>query len=321
MRLVELLCTVYHARALGSAMDVFAQQQRCYSQYAARISAEMPPLAHRMHHLNANLAKRRMRVNASCSRPARQQPLFLGGGFGSTGTKSLLEAMKSLGFVVWHADRSTVPTTTRPSAFRAPIRAAWQSGATCERLDACDERLSRCDERLDKVCYRVPDDVDAYLDLPSAEAFLDLLWANRDVRVLLTRRRADDWVRSRLTKFGPDTNAPMDRPCGLRLGSFTKSRTARLFDLHAELIKCIVPASQLLEMHIEANHTVGLMSKLSWFTRGRELPHTIPAEFPVGEACRKECFGTFDDSESEVAEPTVAELEELVRRQNDLLSS
>ena len=113
----------------------------------------------------------------------------------------------------------------------------------------------------------------------------------------------------------------MDRPCGLRLGSFTKSRTARLFDLHAELIKCIVPASQLLEMHIEANHTVSLMSKLSWFTRGRELPHTIPAEFPVGEACRKECFGTFDDSESEVAEPTVAELEELVRRQNDLLSS
>ena len=107
-------------------MDVaFAQHQRCYSQYAARISAEMPPLAHRMHHLNANLAKRRMRVNASCSRPARQQPLFLGGGFGSTGTKSLLEAMKSLGFVVWHADRSTVPTTTRPSAFRAPIRAAW----------------------------------------------------------------------------------------------------------------------------------------------------------------------------------------------------
>ena len=49
---------------------------------------------------------------------------------------------------------------------------------------------------------------------------LDLLWANRDVRVLLTRR-LDDWVRSRLTKFGPDTNAPMD--ClGLRLGSFTR---------------------------------------------------------------------------------------------------
>ena len=48
----------------------------------------------------------------------------------------------------------------------------------------------------------------------------------------------------------------------------------------------------------------------------------VPAEFPVGQACRgsKECFGTFD-SESEVAEPTVAELEELVRRQNDLLSS
>ena len=82
-----------------------------------------------------------------------------------------------------------------------------------------------------------------------------------------------------------------------------------------------MPASQLLEMHIEANHTVGLMSKLSWFTRGRELPIGVAAEFPVGEACRKECFGTFDDSESVVAEPTVAELEELVRRQNDLLSS
>ena len=51
-----------------------------------------------------------------------------GGGFGSTGTKSLLEAMKSLGFVVWHADRSTAPTTTRRPSSACTMGTRWASG-------------------------------------------------------------------------------------------------------------------------------------------------------------------------------------------------
>lgn len=279
--LLEPCTTSTNARVQTSPQYTFTHQQRCYSNYAAWVSSAVPALARRVYSLNASLAMRHTHVQTarSCSANVRQRPLFLGGGFGSTGTKSLLEAMALLGFVVWHASRSTGRTAMRPDAFRLPILRAWRTGAVC-------------DEHLDEACYRVPGDVDVYIDNPSAEAFLDFWWANQvcsdNVRVILTRRRADDWVKSRSTFTG--INAPVDRPCGIHLDRVTPHQAAQLFDLHAELIKCIVPAPQLLEMRIEVNHTRGLMSKLSWFARGRELPDDVPAEFPLGRECRG-CYG------------------------------
>ena len=96
-----------------------------------------------------------------------------------------------------HENGSSASATIAPNDFRRSISAAWAA--------------SDCREQLGALNYRLPPSVGALVDRPSAEAFLDFWWANPNALVLLTRRPALEWVRSR-AKFGQAMNLPVDRP-------------------------------------------------------------------------------------------------------------
>ena len=131
---------------------------------------------------------------------------------------------------------------------------------------------SDCREQLGALNYRLPPSVGALVDRPSAEAFLDFWWANPNALVLLTRRPALEWVRSR-AKFGqamnlpvdrpnpnpnPNPNGrgrpqphphpnpiqamnlPVDRPCRLSFADASTDELAQLLTLHDELVRCVV---------------------------------------------------------------------------------
>ena len=180
---------------------------------------------------------------------------------------------------VWHAKvRSDLPQL---QSHRFKVIHAWRWG---------DEW---CDKQLDKASYRVPISVDAYIDRPTAEAALDLYWANShpaapdqwrkpDVLVLLTRRHGESWAGKRAQRYGAHMNLPIDRPCSGRALFMTNATVAgRLLDLHAELLKCITPPQALIEVDVKApDATHGLMSRLSWRLLGRGLPAGSHGIFP-----------------------------------------
>ena len=89
---------------------------------------------------------------------------ILGVGLGRTGTKSLTQALRTLGFTTLHNDRTRLN----------------------EVIDGRDPAPD----------FRIYDDVDAVTDLPSAYFFRELLEAYPDARAILTERDTDSWARS-----------------------------------------------------------------------------------------------------------------------------
>ena len=264
-----------------------AREQRCYSEYSVGVAraasawaSDQHAVASWMSTLNATLAQRRAQVlqRAGAAPASRKRALVLGAGFGTTGTTSLAVALANLGLEsVWHSHvgpkaASADGTLVSPQDFREPIFAALRAKGGNDR----------CDARLNAATYRLPSSVDALVDEPAAESFLDFFWANGpNSIVVLTRRPADDWVRARTAKFARP-HAPLDRPCGnLLAGSFRPETTARLFELHNELITCVCPPARLVDIDIFTRGTAGLMNNLSRAIFGSDLAAGVSAEFPT----------------------------------------
>ena len=102
-----------------------------------------------------------------------------------------------------------------------------------------NNKLAKQRKQLDELNYRLPPSVGALVDRPSAEAFLDFWWANPNALVLLTRRPALEWAKSR-AKFGQAMNLPVDRPCRLSFADASTEELAQLLELHDELVRCCV---------------------------------------------------------------------------------
>lgn len=133
---------------------------------------------------------------------------ILGVGYGRTGTSSLYEALKILGFTCIHYDR--------------------------ERLnDVLDGSNPDPD-------FRRYDDVDAVTDCPSAHFYRELLAAYPDCKAILTVRNEDDWWRS--MKYHMTRGHPLYQPTlwdciANRLG--IRTRWGRSYNrFHAQVIAC-----------------------------------------------------------------------------------
>lgn len=144
-------------------------EEACYERYSsAASSVNSPKLRTWMKEQRQGFSARRQAIWLLAGSPSpRAKPLVLGGGFGSTGTTSLAEALQRLGLVTWHASAgklvhengSSTSATIAPNDFRRSISSAW----------AADD----CREQLGALNYRLPPSVGALVDRPSAEAFLD----------------------------------------------------------------------------------------------------------------------------------------------------
>ena len=242
-----------HALRLDRASDRDAACFQSYIGQAAGLgNAKITTWAHA---LNASFAARRETVRWLSSAPEqRARPLVLGGGFGSTGTTSLLQALEKIGLVAWHAAYGPAVNSTSPNDFRLGIMTPWFGAGS---VDACHVRLNA-------ATYRLPSGVGAIVDRPTAEAFFDFWWANPSATVVLTRRPGRDWVRSRVAKFQRRDAMPVDRPCGLRLSDArSDDEIVRLLRFHDEAVRCVVPAERLVEVNVFAQRgSDGLMDRL-----------------------------------------------------------
>lgn len=247
----------------------------CVRRYAHQLQAfnDTPAIRIRSEALLDGLDER-IRATRNSSVLASATPLFIGAGFGSSGTRTLALVLARNGLVVYHASDILAPkqlvfgpVTRRHSAFthkwRHPIVAAERASAGNANGNS-DDDIRRCHHSLNGVDWgaafgshsttllkphgaRRPD---AIVDMPTAEYLLDLIRAVPNYGALLTLRAPSSWVEARRLHCGNahrcGMRAPIDRPCGLKMQHLGAAVTAKLYTLHTELVQCVVPPERLL---------------------------------------------------------------------------
>jgi hypothetical protein len=180
-----------------------------------------------------------------------ERNLILGAGSGSTATHSLQKALKMLGLTTSHY--------TDNHRHRKWARQILNllGGAYAPDVPMNETSANACRQELRLFNYSsLSSSVDAVLDTPVAETFIDIFLSFPRARVILTSRPSSNWVRSRLSQDKDDGFVPLQEPCGLYLGfgrtKFDKKEIADLFDLNNRLVKCIVPKAQLFEINVWA---------------------------------------------------------------------
>lgn len=174
----------------------------------------------------------------------------IGAGMGTTATSSLAAALSDFNLTVFHSRTGllgagkSLPQSPQgypldPDAHRAPVLAAYQDSE------------ANCHAQLDAFNYTLPAGVDAWLDNPTADVFVDLLLANPQAAVVLTTRPAADWIADR--GHYSDMRLPVQRPCGdARVADLNVSDAVveHLMNSYHELVRCMVVPSRLLEIDV-----------------------------------------------------------------------
>merc|ERR1712070_60412 len=117
--------------------------------------------------------------------------LVLGAGFGATGTHSLAMVLSKLGLRTWHFDM--VYERGRWKGQYLPWTAALIKTLAVNATHGCQNILHNFD------FTSLPTAAQAIVDTPVAELFVNLFMSFPRSRVILTKRPANQWVRSRLT--------------------------------------------------------------------------------------------------------------------------
>jgi len=222
--------------------------------------------------------------------------IIFGAGVGTTGTRSLKVALGALGARVVHCCNTPAVTS---------IMAPYGLGASLEdRKPMSNKEILECRAALHSFNYAsMPVHTDAFMDTPVAEVFLNLFLAYPRAKVILTTRNATEWVATRIKHHALNGFAPMQEPCGLFMqyprDTFDVEELERLFELQNDLVRCLVPQQQLLEINVwteTPQRMEGFMDELADFL---VLPRPNAAEpfpghriwNPLRENFRADCLG------------------------------
>ena len=232
----------YRNKALALPVARSRRVGFCVENYANTLSSIVAKLPTQFQPVLKNTAKQLLawkhRVAFSSTRSPRR--VVLGAGFSSTGTDVIAAALRRFGLTSWRATEeykgrvSLHDETLTPDAFRRPLVEAWAKGANCNLL-------------LNRFNYDLPQGVDAYLDRPSAEAFLDFWWNQPHAKVILSSRAPHNWAQHRSQHYRV-INAPIARPCGINVHHLSTSVNSLLFAKHAAMVKCVVRPADLFEI-------------------------------------------------------------------------
>eukprot|EP00928_Gymnodinium_smaydae_P097239 TRINITY_DN8761_c0_g1_i2.p1 TRINITY_DN8761_c0_g1~~TRINITY_DN8761_c0_g1_i2.p1 ORF type:complete len:281 (+),score=14.58 TRINITY_DN8761_c0_g1_i2:260-1102(+) len=214
--------------------------RRCMHQYVDRLDSLRPALgAH-------------LRDESYPLRNASDRRIIIDAGFGTTGTKSLMDALKSFGLGVqhWHKGRHPQFSLAVEAAFRLPRH-------------ECIAKVQEAD------FASLLDQVEAVMDTPVAEVFIDLFLSFPNAKFILTTRASKDWASSRVDNHS-NTVMPIERPCGLprlgeSVGNFSLTDIQELFDAHNDLVRCAVPKHRLYEINVFDHPADNIMTELSHF--------------------------------------------------------
>eukprot|EP00931_Biecheleriopsis_adriatica_P072106 TRINITY_DN4613_c0_g1_i3.p1 TRINITY_DN4613_c0_g1~~TRINITY_DN4613_c0_g1_i3.p1 ORF type:complete len:549 (+),score=66.83 TRINITY_DN4613_c0_g1_i3:3-1649(+) len=201
----------------------------CIASYADALDAVRP-------NLGASIRKHPLKPKTTSSRR-----LILGAGAGSTATRSLAQALRTLNLTVSHwrsmDDLWKYWTTSLLGVL----------GGNPEEVEP--HPTAGCQEQLREFDYLNLPYTDALLDTPVAKLFLSIFLTFPKAKVILSTRPSADWAANRVKKH-PFTFAPMQEPCGLTVHSFSAAELGKMLDLHNDLVRCLVPKDQLMEFDI-----------------------------------------------------------------------
>lgn len=215
-----------------------------------------------------------------------QRSVIIGGGMGTTGTKSLHAALKLLGLNVWHAGRNSTW-----DARRNDVTYLLKTGQAKEI------------HNFDFV--GLLDGADGAIDCPTAEVFIDLFLSFPNAKVVLSTRPPQSWAASRL-KHHSGTLVPKQEPFGAQIGSkgFESIETlAKLYQINNDFVRCVVPKQQLLEYDLWADNPDrirGLLKEIQNFAGGSSDPDVpFPHKQFVAQAVRWVDMDTEEECEAE----------------------
>eukprot|EP00931_Biecheleriopsis_adriatica_P072104 TRINITY_DN4613_c0_g1_i1.p1 TRINITY_DN4613_c0_g1~~TRINITY_DN4613_c0_g1_i1.p1 ORF type:complete len:547 (+),score=80.18 TRINITY_DN4613_c0_g1_i1:94-1734(+) len=242
----------------------------CIASYADALDAVRP-------NLGASIRKHPLKPKTTSSRR-----LILGAGAGSTATRSLAQALRTLNLTVSHwrsmDDLWKYWTTSLLGVL----------GGNPEEVEP--HPTAGCQEQLREFDYSTLPHTDALLDTPVAELFLSIFLTFPKAKVILSTRPSADWAANRVKKH-PFTFAPMQEPCGLTVHSFSAAELGKMLDLHNDLVRCLVPKDQLMEFdvwkdppekHATLMTTLGRFCEMSTTSlKSKEFPHFDAGLFQV----------------------------------------
>jgi hypothetical protein len=201
--------------------------------------------------------------------------LIIAAGEGTTGTRSLARALSFLGMKSQHGLDHEEGLSAGPEAL------SWMAQLLDNRVN---DNASECRNFYRTADYTtVPQDVDALLDSPMSNYVLDMLLTFPKAKVIMTTRPSEAWVVRRLY-WSEREHEPVEPPIQERcisesMSSLTFNRVdlVKLLESNQDLIRCIVPKQQLMEINLWTDPTSrinNLMLELSNFT-GRKILQMI----------------------------------------------
>lgn len=212
-------------------------QHGCVSTYLEKVEALAPQSAR-------HLRQRRwggrsiQRNGTSLLQFQAAAPPVLGAGYSGTGTRALALFMKQIGFKPHHPKHKSHEW---PDAFWAQIVSAGSHGS----LETCTDILNDIDfsQAFSAGIYSL-------LGAPAAHHFLDLYAVSPSSRVILTTRPAEEWILASSHGRKEDLAVPLQSPCGATRADVDSKVAAQLLEAHHDLVRCMVPRQNLLEIRL-----------------------------------------------------------------------
>jgi len=236
-----------------------AELVQCVASYADGLDAVRPELG-------APIRTHRLQATRTSDRS-----IVFGAGLSFTGTRSLSAFMMDLNMTGCHFKSSWASRLDHIMGLENPLFGIPEVYGVYNFTEAkaCYMKLRSMD-----LTEGIGPDIDFMTDAPIPQLALDLFLAYPNAKFVLSTRPASDWV-----DVGFATPlAPLQEPCGINSSKFEPSEMARLVDLNNDLIRCIVPQSQLFELSVFSDPPevkAHLSRSLSAFL-GRPLPVDVP---------------------------------------------
>jgi len=237
-------------------------QERCISKYISKVSIVMPGFDE---HLKS-------RTWGGLCQPAvsSSKRIIINAGHGTTATRSLHQQFLDFGLKSHHCYTGAAANTKYWTQLEYLVQDHISAHVPWHRVTPKvhpPKDLHSCAMSLNGVDFGQPfhSGVDAISDTPVANLFLDFYACSPSAKVFLTIRNSTEWVESRLSH--KDAAVPVQSNCGIDLLERSHNLSAQLFDLHTELVRCIVPKENLMVIDVFHNDTSTLPSKIADFLK------------------------------------------------------
>jgi len=244
-------------------------QKQCISKYISKVGVVMPSFGE---HLKSRTWGGVCQP-AVLSSESRLSKRIINAGHGSTATRSLHKLFLDFGLKSHHcwSGEAAPKEFWQQSASQVHDKAYINDLKFMTKYPPVSPKvhppkdLKSCAIILNRLDFGQPfnSGVEAISDTPVANLFLDFFSCSPSAKVFLTTRNSTDWVASRLShQYAP---IPVQSNCGIGLHETSQSLSAQLFDLHNELVRCIVPEENLMVIDVLHNDTNTLPSKIADF--------------------------------------------------------